>query len=379
MMSIIKIQVSLAAAAVLVCLPARRAGAEEPTEIVSRIVSSWRTRQDAARSLVCRARVDSFYPKGSLSQELQLRADRGRIVPAYPANDVRYQNETAGWTIDFVGKPRVRKEFCVTNPFYTESTCVLQTDCQIHLFVDDKYRLFRPRDQNAWMGDENKRQRPDVFLYEDQSNGFMLDFSELPISWIVGGVTGQQVFPSDIKRLEPAGQFTYRSEVERGNTRCVVLTTREQQATTIVREFWVDSRPPYAIRLCRARQGETAHWQIEATYRDGEYTPTTWTYTQYNRPDYKQFTTKTFRIEQLIVNQPIQDHTFDNTLKEGMVVFDVARNDAFLADQDGALTVYREETSRLGRMVRYGLGVTAGVLGLVLLWLWRRSRHRAAA
>lgn len=345
------------------------------SEVVSRVVLSWKERQKEVRTLSFQTQIDSFYPKGSLSQVMRQEGG-AKIGPEFPPKDQRFQNETASWVVDFTGK-RVRKEFAVTNPFYINDNCDLFPDCQVHIFVAGNYRLFRPRDRNPWMATDNKRERPDVFLYEDQSHQFLFEFTDLPVFWYAGGVTGKQVFASDMKRLDGVDRFTYRGEAERGGRHHFVLTTQEQEASTIVREFWVDAHPPHLIRFCRAREGETVHWQLEASYREGELFPASWTHTQYQSPDYKAFTTRTFRVQSVSVNQPIPESSFDNTLQEGMVAFDVGRNGAYQVNRDGSLSPYNEESFRPNRWWRYGLGVTAAVLGLVLfvlLWRYRSSR-----
>ena len=175
-------------------------------------------------------------------------------------------------------------------------------------------------------------------LYKGASHSFLFSFSDLPLLWLAGGVSGQAVLPLQMQLLDGPEPFTYRGQAQKEGHDCVVLTVQEQHSGTAVREFWVDREKPYLIRYCRARDGDKVRWQLEADYKsqDGMDVPNEWTYTQYNHPG-KLFMRWTYHVREIKINPALPVGLFEKPLEPGQVAFDVEQNKALEVNRKGEL------------------------------------------
>ena len=190
--------------------------------------------------------------------------DVSRDKTPRPDGDKHFVDEWCSWDIDFATQ-RIRKEYEVTNPWYHEGgDAELAADYSLHLFAENKYRLFRPKA----LSDEGSALAPDVTLFEGASHQFLLSFSDLPLLWLAGGVSGQCPVPKTMQYLDGIDRFSDRGRAEWDKHECVIITVPEQKSKTTVREFWVGPEKPYPIYCCRPRNGDSVNWQIDVTYQE---------------------------------------------------------------------------------------------------------------
>ena len=161
----------------------------------------------------------------------------------------------------------MKKEYKITKPYFSEHARELAPEYALHLFNDKKYRLYKPKEQEPKVDPDAKGLRPDVMLYEGASHSFLFSFSDLPLLWLAGGVSGQAVLPLQMQLLDGPERFTYRGQAQKEGHDCVVLTVQEQHSGTAVREFWVDREKPYLIRYCRRVTGTRLGGNLRQTIR----------------------------------------------------------------------------------------------------------------
>jgi hypothetical protein len=327
-------------------------------DVSGRIVASWQARQGATKTLRCSVTVVSFYPKGCLSERLRRDPTGYQTKEPVPEADKKYVDEPCSWALDFAAQ-RVRKESHLTEPFfYQKGDPQLAPSMGLRLFTNGKFRFFRPRES---LPDKNRKYGVDVDLYEENSQGFLLSFCDLPVLWLAGGVSGRSPIPTELQYLEKSERFTYRGDVQRQGVPCVILTVQEQLSKTAVREFWVGAEEPYPIYVCRARDIGKVYWQIDCAYRkqDQRLVPTAWTYTEYDQSG-KVYSATTYTVQQIQINNTLAPALFEKRLESGMVAFHVGKNDTFDVDGDGNLVP-------LGSMrSRFGLITVASVVALLL-------------
>jgi hypothetical protein len=351
-----------------------------------KLVSAWQTRQDKVRTVVCSTVVESFYPRGFLTR--QAASIAGMEAPPAdaavdPPSDLRVTEEPCFWVLDFGGN-RVRKEYRLTKPhFYGGEGQELAPEYALHLWNGGKYRMFRPRDTYSERSRATGALTPDVVLYEGASHQFLLWFSDLPLLWQAGGISGEYPRPATMNNLAKPEKFLFRGEAAWAGKECVVLTAQEQDSTTTVREFWVGREPPHPIYCCRARDGDVASWQIEVEYRQqGEHTvPASWTYTEYaSSADPSLFFRKTFRVQELQINAPVTAEQFEKKLEPAMVVFHVEKNSPFQVRPDGSLGPYAPHSAETLQGSRRVWFLVAGILvPVIILVLARRSLRQSRA
>ena len=362
-------------------------GEQRPEELVRTIVEVWRARQAEVQTLTCEAAVDTFYPKGYVSGvwlvDQALPPDQAnrlaKTVADIPEQEARFTDESYSWAFDFLNQ-RIRKEYQVTNDWYgpEHKDCYLAPSYSLRLFTDGKFTEFRRYPER-----KTDALRPDVNVYGGRAIEFLLDFTDLPLFWTAGGVSGEFPLPSRMKYLESPPRFTYRGEAKWKGKDCVILTTLEQNNPTTVREFWVGRDEPYPIHFCRARGGERINWQIDVEHRRDarqRLVPTRWTYTGYYLldPTNRLFYSRTFRVRQFQINPTLPAELFQKSLEPGMVVRDVEKNKNLQVMDDGSLGPYRRSPDAgerwVGRVALW-LGGAFFVFLSVVVVLWYRRRR----
>lgn len=351
---------------------AQAAEPDDTADLIRRVVANWRERQATTRAIICRGTVESFYPKGCLTSEIEPRP--GQTVAPFPAVDETFRGEPVRWVLD-LASGRARKERTITRPAFQPGSCTMRLGHETDIYANKRYRLFRPRDLNAWIGEKNLKNVPEVFNYEQKSLIFMFDGGDLPLFWLAGTVHGKLILPTQMTGSGPAEAFQPSGRAECQGRACVILLTREQDSESIVREFWIGIDPPHPIVRCRIRTATEVHNTWEIGYQPGGQLPTWWKQTDYLPPDFKQFTSRTYRVETLLINPAVPEAEFDDTIPAESVVFDVPKNDVFRADSAGNLIPLVDEPARVTRWWRYILAGTAVLLvvGLVALRYARRS------
>jgi hypothetical protein len=310
-----------------------------PKALVQKIVDEYRSRQTAIRTITCSARVETFFPKGYLSEKATIEFDRPRGGDPVPANDQRFADEPCSWAIDFV-TPRVRKESRLTIPRMNgRDPPEPISDPTVHLFTNGKYTLFRSKDRPRPVRAKKWALSPDVFLYEGRSHEFLFSFVDLPLIWTAGGLTGKYPLPTRMHELESPDRFSGGQVTEWKGHKCALLTVQEQNSTRKIREFWVGLEPSYPIYYCRARDADSVSWQLEVDYRaqDGRLIPTAWGYTEYTRPPAQLFRRSTYVVQNIALNTPLSQSIFEKQLEPGMLVLSVPENKDLEVDQSGAL------------------------------------------
>ncbi len=337
------------------------------------VVAEWKKRQARVNTLVCSAKVESFYPKGYLSTRFTPEKGAEAKNEPSPGEDMRLTNEPISWEIDFASA-RVRKEYKVTRPYDRGDDSELAHEYALHLLKDGKYRLFRPRDTYP----EKSRQgglAPDVTLYEQASHAFLLSFTDLPLLWTAGGVSGEYPLPDRMKHLAEPSRFSHRGEAQWEGQPCMILTIQEQDNPKAVREYWVGVQPPYPILFCKARSGNDVRWQqdIRYTTRDDVLVPAEWTYTEYNRGG-KTFSRHKYVVEKMEINAPLSADRFEKSLEPGTVAFSVPKNTPYGVMEDGTLGPVGDRPSPRGWVgILAWVGLGAAVV-LVTALVWRRRR-----
>lgn len=358
--------------------------ANNQDELIKQIVSSWQERQANVQTVSCVMNVDSFYPKGYVSEEWLF--GRGKlpgegILPSFPASDTRITRESYSLAIDF-DQANVRKEIALTIPSYSENDFSLVVADELHLFHEGNYRMFR---RNVPPRDEDSALNPivaDVTLYEGASHQGLFQFSDLPILWIAGNINGRYPLPLKLRSAPASEMFSYRGKVRWQNNDCVILTTQEQNGPSARREFWVGIRPPHLIYKCSARMGEDFFWTIEIEYDEqtpDQVRPTKWKCTNYNYPNPNSLmTTRTYRVESLNTNSHLPDDLFHKNLEPGMIARHVEKNETFEVGDDGSLVPvdYSHKRSSDRFLWIAIIGVTVVVGSAVGVFLFRRSCRR---
>jgi hypothetical protein len=355
--------------------------AQRHEEDLRRILAAWQARQTQVQGLTCKAKVESFYPRGYLSDQAEFHTDVPAKLPnppVYPEEDVRIADGPCSWSLDFANA-RIRKEAQLTKPYFRSGDDYeLIPDYGLHLFRDGKYRLFRTKDRQSREPAEPGVLSPDVYLYESASHQFLLWFSDLPLLWLGGGVTGRYPLPTAMRRLDAAQRFTVQGLAQWQGIECLVLTVQEQESPSSVREFWVHLAPPYPIHLCRAKNGDVVSWQLEVKYRNQaqQLVPETWTYDEYSvgkTPGL--FSRRTYQVEEFQLNPALEAQEFEKRLEPGTTAFHVEKNNAFQVRPDGSLGPLspRDPSTSRGSVRYWILGGSLFALLLAVV-LTRRSQ-----
>ncbi len=359
---------------------ARAAIAVQPQNdaaVIGTIVAAWKERHKQIRTLTCSAKVESFYPKGYLTEYLAREYPERRKDPPSPEQDKRFVDEKSTWAIDF-GAQKIKKEYEVTNPFfYPPNSAELAVDYSLKLFSEGKYRFFRPKHRYPRKARETAL-APDVQLFEGGSHAFVLDFRDLPLLWLAGGVSGQHPLPLEMQRLEKPDHFSSRGRGEKAGHKCIVLTVQEQDDNTSVREFWVGLESPYPIHCCRMRAGDRLYWQIDAEYRkhDAHLVPARWSFVAYSPAPL--FSKRTFSVENLQINVPLPLASFEKALEPGMLAFHAPKNQPFDVDSDGELVPLG--TAGSAGWIRTWIVIAAALVAVMVgIFLVRRVTRRASS
>ncbi|HVS37547.1 MAG TPA: hypothetical protein VMS17_18435, partial [Gemmataceae bacterium] len=294
-----------------------------------------------------------------------------RIVPDV---DKTFVNELSSWAFDFSAQ-RVRKE-CQLTGCYTSKEAFFMNK-SLNLFFDGKYKQFHPKD--SYPKADDQAFAPDVVLYEDASHSFLLEFTDFPLLWPAGNVSGKYPKPEEMQYLESPDHFSWRGEAQREGHDCVVLTTQEQASPTAVREFWIGTKEPYPIYYCRARNGDKAYWQLEVQYDDQRRLslPTKWTFTEYSRVG-TSFMSRVYTVRDMEINKQLTAELFQKKLEPGQTVLDVENHKKLEVDSSGALVPFnpvRQSTNTLSIVLWSLLGLA--VLGLLAFFAWRYHRRRS--
>ncbi len=109
-------------------------------DLVRTIVAKWQTRQNEVKTLSASAKVDTFYPKGYLSEQSDSPKEK-KDKAIIPEADKQFDNERCSWEMDFTNQ-RVRKEYELTKPWFHEDSSELALDYGLHLYTNGKYRFF---------------------------------------------------------------------------------------------------------------------------------------------------------------------------------------------------------------------------------------------
>lgn len=368
----------IATAIGFVGVPALLAEENSPREgLVPKIVAAWRAKRERVRTVVCEAKVQSFYPKGYLSS-LWLPLQTTEFEQVLPAEDKQFADESYSLAVDFPAN-RVRKEFRLTAIYADETQRFLAPEYGLHLFHDGQYKLFRPKETYPEQATRSGWATPDVTLYESASHQFLLSFTDLPLIWLGGGVSGRYPLPEDMLFLAGAADFNTRGEVQWKGKDCFVLTIQEQQSKEAVREFWVGVEPPYPIYYCRARKGDRVKWQIEVKHRLQEHdlVPAEWVYTEYAFPG-KSFFRQTYSVQRLELNSKLPAELFDRKLETGQVVYKVPNNTTYEVSNDGGLVPVRKARPQKKHPISWNiLAFIILVSAALLLVAWRYFRKRS--
>jgi len=376
----------------LLSLPLTAQEPKDPQQIIQQMLLAWKEPNASVRTLNCRVSVESFYPKGCLSAEHNRGADnQDRINELIPDKDTRITDGMIHWAIDFDGT-RIRKVVRNRTPrFQQNARPDLSPEHTIHIFANKKYRVFRPRADN-WTEKEreDKSTHPDVHFYEGQASEFLLTFSELPLIWAAGGVSGKLLLPGRMKLLDGPEQWTYLGEGEVRGNKCHLLSVPNQDSKSSVLEFWVGREPHYPIYVCRAKIKEMdwIPWQLDVEYErsQGRQKLAAWTYTEYESPTRNVPVPKvqwahTYRVVELLSNPSLADDLFDHRPSKGMVVFHAPDNRHYEVAADGSLVPWSPKDKSSG--ARRWLYIISGiVLALCLIFAvraWRRKTNQASA
>src|SRR5438128_4691790 len=170
----------MASGIALTFLPAAQQSDDPHKELIRTIVAAWNKKAAQIRSFTCAAKVETFYPTGSLSERCQGR----RKDYVYPTEDQVFRGGTSFLAVDFAG-PRIRKEFKYAQPFFFdnprgEEEVELGLDSVLRLFSDGKFREFRQREGHPEKIKEDVFPA-DVILYESVSHDFLLNLLDLPL------------------------------------------------------------------------------------------------------------------------------------------------------------------------------------------------------
>jgi hypothetical protein len=347
--------------------------------IVEKMVAAWAEANRSVRTLDCRASVETLFPKGALSQERNDELgpnDPHRVQTPVPPEDVRTTGGTSRWALDF-GGPRIRKEYRRKEAYYNLGDLPeIQDSHHIAIFAGGKFREFRPREGNA----DPSAAHPgvpttDAMLFEDRSPQFLLDFTDVPVFWVAGSVTGRLLLPNRMKVLEPPAAFTYRGNGDYKSHKCHIVTLPDQNSKTSVVEYWVGAEPGFPIYFCRAKERQTVYWQIDAEYQTKAGAPalSAWTFTQFKRPTQRIYLASTYRITELQINPDLSADLFDHNPKAGSVVFSVPDNSYKQVRSDLSLAPYVPPSAS-----RWKWPVIIGavlVIGLITFYAWYRRRR----
>ena len=346
---------------------------EERKDLIRAIFANWQARQAEVKTLSAAAKVNTFYPKGYLSEYRLFSMDNKKDKSIIPESDRYFANEPCCWEIDFINQ-RVRKEYELTKPWFHEDYSELALDYGLHLYANGKYRFFRPKERYPHKAKE-RILTPDVVLYENASHQFLLSFSDLPLLWIGGGVSGKDSLPSRMNYLENAARFSYRGEAQWKNHNCVVLSTQEQESKTAVREFWVGVEKEHPIYFCRARDGDEVNWQIEVDYRNqgAHLIPAAWIYTEYV-PLSRSFAKETYTTQHININAALGADLFEKKLEPGMVGYLVEKDMPVKVDRDGGFIPLEAGKARSYSLILWGTVAFALTIGVY--YVWRRVYRR---
>jgi len=352
---------------------------QDGQQITKQILATWGEANKTVQTLKCEASLDSFFPQGVLSNE----HNRGRkpdkkLVGDIPSQDTLEKGGKMKWAIDFAA-PRILKErHAVTPQFHYINQPRLLKEHSIHIFAQDKYRIFRPRPENWTDADRNdKKAHPDATFYEDSGLEFLLAFSDLPLMWHAGGVTGELLLPSRIKSLQIAARWSYRGEVDYKGVKCHILSTPNQESTSSDLEFWIGQEKGFPIRYCQAKHDGAKAWQIEVDYAivDGGPKMTSWTYTEYDLASQVLKSSQTFKIATLTTNEKLNDELFNHTPKEGMTIVQSKNAEVFQVAADGSLVPFTPSQGVHRRwFILSGLVIFASILAIFVI---RRSHRKS--
>jgi hypothetical protein len=334
------------------------------------------------KTIICQATVDTFIPQGGYTNQTMIWKPQYKDAPPYPKEDTWIKGESTSWAIDFEAG-RARKEWRLTRPRQLTAggkECGMVPTTGIAIFADKKFREFRPRDDN-WTDAEraNKASTPDAYVYDDHAHQFYFTFSDLPLLWYAGGVTGLYPSPDQMRELDAPKRFSLRGQIEHNGRKCFVLTVPDQGSPTDVRELYVDVEPPHLIHSERSRGDQQVSWIIEAKYHvvGGRQVLKEWKHTEFCPTVDKIGSVVTYHVDRFAVNEPIPESAFDLSLKPGDVVFHAGNNGVFEVGEQGELAPYTGASSRVQIARRWlwaGLGlVTVLCIAWLVWWRVRRS------
>jgi hypothetical protein len=328
------------------------------------ILKTWREKQAQVHSIKCEATVESFYAKAGFNS-------------LFPEADSTYHSQFCSWTIDFENA-KIRKEAKLIKPYFRfgQKLGAFEPEYSIRLSVNNRNRVFRPKNENEWAKTREGAKMWD--LLEDTGSHDILSFGDIPLLWVAGAVTGQIPAPNMLRHLDDLAKWSYRGQGEKGGNRCFVLTTPEQNATTLVREFWVGITPPHLILFCCAREDDVIFWQHEVTYsmRNNWVVPERMNVTEFVGRSARIRMNQLFSFKEFEINPAINVQVFHRDPAPGMLVRYNRKPGYFVVDEGGDLV---PEMARKGSR-RYLLGALAVLLLLLLAigWYWRNRRQCGA-
>lgn len=354
---------------------------KSPEQVVRDIVSVWKAKHSEVKTVICQTTVDAFIPQHGYTNQNMIWKPREKDVQPFPKEDTWVKGEFASWTIDYEGG-RARKEWRLTRPRLLTAggkECGMVPTTGVAIFAEKKFREFRPRDGN-WTSEErtNKASTPDVYVYDDHAHQFYFTFSDLPLLWYGGCVTGLYPSPDRMRELDVPERFRLRGQIEYNERTCFVLTVPDQGSPTDVRELYVDTEPPYLIHAERARGDKQVHWTVEVKYHvvGGRQVLKEWKHTEFCPTVDKIAKIVTYRVDRFAVNELIPDSAFDLSLKPDDVIYHAEKNDVFEVDPQGELVPYKgpsSETRIARRWLWASLGIGAVLCVALLVW-WRARR-----
>jgi hypothetical protein len=355
-------------------LLAEEKGAREG--LVPKIFAEWQAKRERIRTIICEAKVQSFYPKGYLSS-LWLPQQTAEFEPVLPSEDKQFADEPYSLAVDFAAK-RVRKEFRITGIYADTTQRFLALEYGLHLFNNGQYKVFRPKETYPEEVTRSASLPPDVLLFENASHQFLFSFSDLPLLWLAGGVSGRYPLPEAMLFLANAADFKTRGEAQREGKDCVVLTAQEQQSKDALREFWVGVEPPYPIYYCRSRNGERIDWQLEVKYRlqGHDLVPSEWVYTGYLFPG-KSFRRQTYSVQRIELNSELPAELFDRKPEPGQTVYKIPNHTMYEVNKDGGLIPVGEARPQKKHLVSWNMLafiILASVAALLVAWRYLRKR-----
>ena len=345
-------------------------------DLIRSVVEGWRARQDQVQTLTCSASIDSFYPKGLLS-DMASPKQRAKQTHPLPEEDKTFSNQPFTWAIDFKAQ-RVKMERESTEPYPAGGVFFIERELQ--LFADGKYRLFQPKDGYPHTEPNYNAFQPEVVLYENVSHSFLFSFPDLPLLWTAGGVSGKFPRPEDMQFCESPEHYSWRGEADWGGHKCVVLTVQEQESNTGVREFWAAPKAPYQIYYCRSRDGDQVDWQLEVEYNEQNprCPPRKWTYTEYHHPG-QSFERMTYSVQNIEFNAPLAAELFHKKLEPGQTALDAETNKKLEVDANGSLTPLNQAGKPTNALLIIFLNVIAlALLGVAGFFAWRYYRRRSS-